>query len=157
MDLNKLTPGDRVIAISGFLYLIFMFFPWYGFDLDGFHPSRNGWHYFLAWIALILVIAMVAQIAVARFTDTKLPDLGSLTWAQVHVIAAGLATLLVLLRVLIRDKVGGIFDHGLSRKYGLFLAFLAILGVLAGALLKLREPEVAAPPSAPPPPPPPTA
>ncbi len=32
MDLNKLSLGDKIIAVSGILLLIFSFFPWLGFS-----------------------------------------------------------------------------------------------------------------------------
>ncbi len=162
MDLNKLTIGDRVVAISAFVYLVAMFLPWYGlsneFDYDA---SRNGFDYFFfGWIPLLLALALVAQVAISRFSTTELPKVGSLTWGQVDLIAAGLAAVLVLLRLLISDSVSafGVDLGDLDRKFGLFIALLATLGLVAGAFLKMRDPADAAGaaggPAAPPPPPP---
>ena len=67
MDLNKLSTGDKVIAGSGILFLISMFLPWWGLDFGEFgSASNNGFDYFLTgWLPLLIIIAMVAQIAVA--------------------------------------------------------------------------------------------
>lgn len=152
MDLNKLTQSEKVIAGSAIAFLIFSFFPWYG--KGGY--SRNGWSYFLfGIIPLLLAIIMVAQIAVSRFTETKLPDL-PITWGQVHLIAGGLAAVLVLLKLIIGDKYGlggsvlGVHlpSISLDRQFGIFLAFLASLGLAAGGFLKSREPAAAPPPAA---------
>lgn len=147
MDLNKLTQSEKVIAGSAIAFLIFSFFPWYG--KGGY--SRNGWSYFLfGIIPVLLAIVMVAQIGLSRFTETKLPTL-PITWAQVHLIAGGLAALLVLLKLIIGDKyhvgitgLGGL-SVSLDRQFGIVLAFLASLGLVAGAYLKNKEPAEAPP------------
>lgn len=147
MDLNKLTTADKVIAASGILLFLFSFLPWYGLG-DG---SRNGWDYFLFGIIPVLLgLLMVATVVVIRFTDVQLPDL-PLPLAQLMLVAGGLAALLVLLRLVIGDSIDlGLGELGdaldidtsidLDRKYGLFLSFLATLGLVAGAFLKSKEP-----------------
>jgi hypothetical protein len=152
VDLSKLTQSDKVIAGSAIAFLIFSFFPWYG---KGSY-SRNGWSYFLfGIIPLLLAVVMVAQIGISRFTETKLPDL-PITWGQVHLIAGGLAAALVLLKLIIGDKYGlGVSILGvhvpsisLDREFGIFLAFLATLGLAAGGFLKSQEPATPPPPPA---------
>jgi hypothetical protein len=153
VDLKKLTQGEKVIAGSAIAFIIFSFFPWYGKA----SYSRNGWSYFLfGIIPVLLAIVMVAQIGVSRFTETKLPD-PPLSWGQIHLIAGGLAAVLVLLKLIIGDKYsGGVtflgthtgFSVSLDRQFGLFLAFLAAIGMAAGGYLKSREPAEAAPPPA---------
>jgi hypothetical protein len=154
VDLNKLTQSDKVIGVSAIALFIFSFLPWYG----KFSGSRNGWDYFLfGVIPVLLGIIMLAQIAIARFSSTKLPEI-PITWGQVHLIAGGLAALLVLLKLIIGDKVHvGITGLGglsitLERKYGIFLSLIAALGLVAGAYMKTQEPAEAAPPAPSPPP-----
>jgi hypothetical protein len=140
--LGKLTTSDKVIGASTILLFIFLFFPW--FSKGG--GSHNGWHYLLfGFLPFLLALVMVAQIVITRFTETKLPDL-PISWAQVHLIAGGLAALLVLLKLLIGDKISygivGVASGSitLDRSIGLFLSLLATLGLAAGGFLKTREP-----------------
>jgi len=138
VDLNKLTTSDKIIAGSGIALLIFSFLPWYGVDTPLGDLNANGWDYFLFGIIPVLLgLVMIGQIAISRFTETKLPDL-PVTWAQVHMIAGILAAVLVTLKLLIGDDIRG-FD--LDRQFGIFLATLAAIGLAAGAVLKSREPE----------------
>jgi hypothetical protein len=155
VDLNKLTTSDKVIGGSAIALFIFSFFPWYEFSIDvgelgSASATRNGWHYFLfGVIPVLLAIAIVVIIALQRFTTVELPDL-PVTWAQIFLGAAGLAALLILLRLAITDKVGGLGFHlDGSRKFGLFLSLLAAIGLVVGAYMKMQEPaETSGPPPA---------
>jgi hypothetical protein len=147
VDLNKLTQSEKVIAGSAIAFVIFSFFPWYG--KGGY--SRNGWSYFLfGIIPVLLAVVMIVQIGLSRFSETKLPTL-PITWAQVHLIAGGLAAVLVFLKLLIGDKYhAGITGLGsisvdLDRQFGIVLAFLAAVGLVVGAYLKNKEPAEAPP------------
>ncbi|MDQ6697095.1 MAG: hypothetical protein M3Z46_06515 [Actinomycetota bacterium] len=141
MDLSKLTLSDRIIAGSGIALLIFSFFPWYGASvtIGTFSASKDysGWHYFLfGIIPVLLALILVAYVAITRFgTNVSLPEL-PIPWGLAVLIVGGLAGFLVLLKLLIGDSVSG-FD--LDRKFGIFLATLAALGLAGGAFLKFRE------------------
>ena len=166
MDLNKLSTGDRVIAISGIVFLLFSFLPWYG---KGSY-SRNGWHYPL-WglLPILLVIGILVCMGLQRFSDVKLPEL-PLPWEQIYAFAAGVAGILLLLKLIIGDKYSAgatvLGQHygvsiTLDRSYGLFIAFLATIGLIAGGVMNMREAPAAGggdaatpPPPAPPAPPP---
>jgi hypothetical protein len=148
VDLSKLSTGDKVIGISAIVYLIAMFLPWYGIDVNAgtFSQSYNntGWSYFLGGIIpLILILLVVAKIAISKFSpQTKLPDL-PIPWSQAVLGAAVAAAVIVLLRLAIgSDKVGSI-STGLSldRKIGLFVAAIAAIGVAAGAFMKYQAHE----------------
>lgn len=150
MDLSKLTTADKVVAGSGIAFLIFMFFPWYG--IEGIGGGASGFDYFLTgYLPLLLAVVMVGQIAVTRFKpEIKLPDI-PLPWSQVHLIAGATAAVLLLLRVIIPSSVsvlGQSFDF--DRKFGLFLALLAALGLAAGGFLKSKEGDDSPSSSAPP-------
>lgn len=137
MDLSKLTLSDKVIAGSGIALLIFSFLPWYG--KGGY--SESGWSYFL-WgiIPALLAIALVALVAVKNFaSNVKLPEA---PYGLIFLGGAGLAALLVILKLLIGQKYGGFgFSVSLERKFGLFLAVLASIGLVAGAFLKFQAGE----------------
>jgi hypothetical protein len=148
VDLNKLSTADKVIGASAILFLVALFMPWYG--LSG--GSNNGWDYFLTGILpLLIAAAMVAVIAIQRFTTTELPR-PPITWSQIHLIAGAVILVLLLLRVLITSDVevlGESFD--LDRKYGLWIALIAAIGLGVGGYLKNQESEDAiAGPSVPP-------
>lgn len=146
MDLNKLSTGDKVIGAGAIVYLIAMFLPWYGVDVDfGGSYSNSGWSYFLGGILpLILIAAVVAVIAIKKFSpQTKLPEL-PIPWSQAILGAAGAAGVLVLLRLVIgSDKIAGIGNTGFSldRKYGLFVALIGAVAVAVGAFLKYQAKE----------------
>jgi len=144
VDLNKLSNGDKVIMGAGIVFLIAMFLPWWGIEVDtGFGTvsgSNSGWDYFLGGILpLLIVVAMIALIAVQKFSTTELPA-PPLPWSQIYAIAGGLVGVILLLRTVIGSSEGeGGFEIDLDRKYGLFIALLAALGVAAGGFLKFQE------------------
>lgn len=154
MDLNKLSNGDRVVAVAGIVFLISMFFPWWGIELGaGFGDyTQNGTDYFLTgWLPLLIVIAMVGQIAISRFTTSELPKL-PIPWSQVHVIAGGVVAVLLILRLAITSSdVPGPVDVDLEREWGLYIATLAAIAVGVGGFLKFQEGEDATAASSAPP------
>jgi hypothetical protein len=143
VDLNKLTTADRVILVAGIVFLVAMFLPWYGLDFGSFGSASNtGWDYFLTGILpLLLVIVMVGQIAITRFSTTELPAL-PLPWAQVHLIAGAAVAVLLILRVIITsEESGGGITVELDREWGLWVALVAAIGVGVGGFLKSQEGE----------------
>jgi hypothetical protein len=163
VDINKLSTGDKVIGISAVALLLFSFFPWYG---KGSY-SRNGWHYPL-WglIPILLIIGIVVCMGLQRFSDVKLPDL-PISWEQAYAFAGGIAGVLILLKIILGDKysfggtvlgqhIGGSVD--LDRQFGIYLAFLAAVGLVVGGFLNMKEaPATGDEPTPPPPPPTPPA
>lgn len=151
LDINKLSLGDRIVAISGVLLVVFAFFKWYGVDVGGQTAGFSGYHYFLfGVIPVILGVAMIVQIALEHFSDVQMPKLGNLTWGQIHLILGAIAFALVLLKVIIGDDY---FSVSLDRKIGLFLALIAAAGLAGGGFLKMREAQAAAAGGSAPPPP----
>jgi hypothetical protein len=138
MDLNKLSLGDKVIAGSGIALLIFSFLPWFRYEAFGFSATQNGWDYFFTGIVPVLLgLVLIAYIVVTKLTDgVNLPDL-PVGWPLVVLGLAGLAAVLVILRLLIGagDDPADVLD----RSYGLFLSVLAAIGLAAGAFLKFQE------------------
>jgi hypothetical protein len=124
-------------------------------------------------LPILLVIGIVVCMGLQRFTDVKLPDL-PLPWEQIYAFAAGIAGILLLLKLIIGDKysAGGtvLGQHfgvsiTLDRSYGLYIAFLASIGLIVGGIINMRDAPAQSggdaaspPPPAPPAPPgPPTA
>ena len=102
MDLNKLTTGDRVIAISGIVLFIFSFFDWLGAEASagGFSVSqaKSAWNFTLTLIAVLIGIAMVVIVALKAF-DVKLPDLGGTSWSLVLLVMGVVAFAFVLIKL----------------------------------------------------------
>lgn len=137
MDLSRLSTGDKVLAGSGLALFVFSFFPW--FSYDGFYDiSESGWDYTMTGIVPTLIaLALVAYVVVTKVLDNvTLPEL-PVPYGLVVLGLAGLAALLVVLRLLIGGDDGG--SDLLERSIGLFLAVLAALGLAAGAFLKFQE------------------
>ena len=140
MDLNKLSPAERIIGASGVALLIFSFFPWFGKG----GGSHNAWDNILSTLAVLLGLIMVAQVVVSRLTTARLPNLGNVTWGQVHLIAGIVAFAFVLLQLIVGDKVNFIVGSiKLDRKIGIFLGLLAAAGLAVGGFLRSQEPETA--------------
>jgi hypothetical protein len=138
MDFNKLTTADRVVGISAAVFLIALFLPWYG--VDG--GSHSGSHYFLTgWIPLFLAAGMVTVIALTRFSTVQLPKL-PIPWGQAFLIAGVVIAILLLLRTIFSETIDTpLGDFTLDRKFGLFIALLAAIGLAVGGFLKSKEPE----------------
>lgn len=145
MDFSKLKTSDWLIGGGTLVFLIAMFLPWYKAEAFGFSASSSGWDYFLLGIVpLLLLIAVTVITVVPKLADgVNLPDeIGPLPKAQAALIGAALATVLVLVRLLIKDD-GGLDDADdfIDRGFGLFLAFLAAAAVTAGAFMKFQGTE----------------
>jgi len=141
VDFSKLKPSDWLIGGGAIVFLIAMFLPWYKAEAGPFEASANGWEYFLLGIVpLLLDIAVAVFVLLPLFNPSvNLPDsFGPVSRAQGLLIAAAVASGLVLLRLLFEDGEEG-FGVEISRGIGLFLAFLASLAVLAGVFMKQKE------------------
>lgn len=140
---NKLTLGEMVTAAAGLLLLIFGFFKWYGggsvslgdlgdIDLGGF--SLNGWeapNSFFSIIAILIGIAMAAQIIATKLANVKLPEkLGALGWGLLHLILGTVAFVFVLLKF-IMDTSG--------TKFGIYGGLIASGGLMVGGYLIAKE------------------
>ncbi len=140
---NKLTTGDKVLSGGALAVLIGMFLPWFKVDIGGFGGgSVNGFHYFLqGTFPFRLFIALVALIAVIRFSpETKLPD-NPVGWSMTIIIVAAVAGLLILTRIISTDGP----SQYVSRGIGLYLSFLGAIAVIVGAFLKFQAKEDDAP------------
>lgn len=140
MDLTKLSLGDKVLAGSGLALLLFSFLPWFG--VDGYSGGRNGWDvgFFTGILPTLIGLALVGYVAATKLADVDLPEL-PVPYPLVVLGLAALAALLVVGRLVLGYKVRVYFgrDISLDRKYGLFLATLAALGLAGGAFLKFQE------------------
>jgi hypothetical protein len=142
MDLNKLSLGDKIIAVSGILLLIFSFFPWLGFSAGTFSESRSAWTFTLCWLAVVLGVVCVVYV-VLKMQDVALPELGSVKWSHIILGIAIVAFLFILIKVIVGPSTGGVdigqFGVSKERKIGIFLGLIASAGLVAGAYLNVKE------------------
>jgi hypothetical protein len=143
-QLNKLTTGDKVLSGGALAVVIGMFLPWFKASAGPYSDSVNGFHYFLqGTVPFLFILALVAFIAVIRFSpDTKLPD-NPVGWSKTVVIVAGIAGFLILTRIISVDsqKEASALGITVDRGIGLYLAFLGAIAVVVGAVMKLMAHE----------------
>jgi hypothetical protein len=132
--LKELTLGERIIVAAGVVLLIDSFLPWYSIDISIFHYSRNGWqapNSFLSVVAILIGIAMAAQVLVSRLGSVDMPDrVGSLGWGMVHLIAGGVAFLFVLIKWV---------NNTDWTAYGLYIGLIATAGLAFGGFTLAKE------------------
>lgn len=172
MDTSRISFGEMVAAASGVALFIFMFFPWYGVDVEGLPgvgdtPDFSAWEAFdLIDILLFLAAAIAVAIAVLRALGS-MPDLPAPP-GRIVLIAGAVATVLVLFRLLVTPgedtELLGV-DIEITRKIGIFLGLIAAGGIAYGGYRQLNDPAsagslgsgggtTASTATAPPPPPP---
>ncbi|MGE5282625.1 MAG: hypothetical protein ACM3N0_09965 [Chloroflexota bacterium] len=148
MELDKLSMGERISAVSGVLLFVFMFFDWFGVEVSGV-PGFSGtvaeaggsaWDA-LDVIPIFLVIAIVAAVGVAvvRLTDADLEPPVSLN--TIVAVLGALAVVLILYRIV--DPPGGGSFGGVSvdttLEVGIFLGLLSAIGIAYGGYSAMRE------------------
>jgi hypothetical protein len=141
MDVNRLNTGEKLAGVSGVVLLLVMFiFDWFSIDVvGGGSVGLNAWESF-SYIDIILFLAAVSGIALAAVKAMDGTS-GDLPLSTITAGVGGLAALLVLFRIIsppgfdIPDNSG--IDVG--REIGVFLGFLASLGVAAGGYKAMQE------------------
>jgi hypothetical protein len=158
VDTSRLRFGDLIAGGSAVLLFLFMFMRWFkvedkggGGIPDEFKDlaTFNAWESFaFIDILLFLICAIVIGIVVVRLLGVQLPPL-PVPLGTIILGAGALAVLLVLFRLLITPNPAIEFlgqkvhaedgDGEVKRSIGVFLGFLASLGILAGGFLSARE------------------
>jgi hypothetical protein len=138
VDLNRLTLGARIVALSGLLFFIDSFLPWFHACLDlssiggaKICGSDNAWNKPFSLLATLIALVLVGVI-VAELAGAALPRLGNITWGQAQLIGAGVVLLFVLLQILIGD-------HGASRYVGAWLGLIISAALVYGGYLRSKE------------------
>jgi hypothetical protein len=138
MDIGKLSPGERIIAGAGVALFVDSFFPWFRFCIGGVVfracAHHNGWSNALSALALLVAIAMVAQIAVRHFSSMRLSSPGAMSWGQAHVFAGFAVLALVILQFLAGDSP-------MHRAVGVYVGLVCAAGLAYGGMVRSREPE----------------
>src|SRR4051794_20155293 len=130
MSVRRLRIGDWITGVSGVVLLLVLWAPWYAAGAG----DLTAWSAFALidlWLALTALAAVAVPIATAARDTPAVPvALDVVTWA-----VALIATLLVLFRLLALP--GG--DVVTGREWGVVVGTVAVLGVLAGAWIAMRD------------------
>jgi hypothetical protein len=130
MDLRRLRIGDWITGLGGLVLLLSLWTPWYAVS-DGNLTAWAAFGLIDLWLALTALLGIAVPVVTALRDSPAVPiALDVITWA-----VALIATLLVLFRLLAEPHG----DVVTGREWGLLLGALALLGVLAGAWLAMRD------------------
>ncbi|TXL63224.1 hypothetical protein [Aeromicrobium terrae] len=141
VDFKALNRNQQGALVAGALAIILSFFSDYvTVDLkgpaDGLGVSfgaSNAWHSY-ATLGMLLILVATALVAVKAFSAEALPD--GVPWALITAAAAGLGTLLVILRAFTYDG-SGIADIGPG--WSGWLLFVAAIALTVFSVLSFRE------------------
>jgi hypothetical protein len=142
---KKLTTSDIIILAAGAVMLICLFLPW--LDLGFEDKNAFGQLVFpLGTFACLFGILMALQVLLTKVASMSFPErILDFTWDQIHVVLSIFAALLMVSWLIV--DVGGA-----DKKIGLWLALLAAIALVVGAVLRLQEsPSTAAGPGTTPP------
>jgi hypothetical protein len=132
MDTGRLSQGQMIAGISGLILFISLFFKWVGVEgpLGG-GVSESGWESQSSLDIYLLIVAIVAVVpAVLSMTGgDEFPIANSAN----AFLLGGIAVILMFFTMFIG------FPDGVDRKFGLWLALLASLGVAVGGYLAAQE------------------
>jgi hypothetical protein len=149
MEVDKLSTGEKVSAVSAILLFIFMFFDWFGVKVSGvpgFSGDVTGEGGGSAWdaldvipIFLMLAIVVALGVAIVRLTDADVEPPVSMN----AIVAAlgGFAVLLILYRIVSPPDFGsfGGVSVDATLKFGIFLGLIAAAGIAYGGYSAMRE------------------
>jgi multisubunit Na+/H+ antiporter MnhB subunit len=126
MDLRRLRAGEWVAAASGVALLVSLFLPWYGPD------SRTAWES-LAAIDVLLAFVAATGVLLAIAAATHAVPAVPIALSALVTFAGIFGVLLVLFRVL------DLPDGSTGREWALWLGLAGAVGIVAGALVAMRE------------------
>jgi len=130
MNFQTMSKQRKFVLIAALAGVIGMFLPWYSFSIFGASGSINGMHG-----NGILVFICFAVAGVMAYLGDQTKTLPSTSWI-VTLICGALAVIIVVWNI-IRSS-----DYGLgsSMSFGIYIAALAAVGVVAAAFL-FRSPD----------------
>jgi uncharacterized membrane protein YhaH (DUF805 family) len=147
MEVDRLSTGEKISAVSAILLFIFMFFDWFGAkvsSVSGFSGSLEGGG--SAWDALdvipiFLMAAIVVALAVAviRLTDADVEPPFSL---NTLVAALGALAFILILYRIINPPEGASFGGvsvDITLKIWIFVSLICAAGIAYGGYSAMRE------------------
>jgi hypothetical protein len=147
-DRSRLSQGELIAGIAGFVLLIDLWFKWYGVKVSGaggvlkgfsIGVSANAWESFSLIDLILFVVAIVCiGVAVLRALN-RMPDL-PYPPATIIAIAGGLALLLILFRTISTPvDTQGVSGIEVTRKIGLWIGLLSAAAITYGGWRAMQE------------------
>jgi hypothetical protein len=143
MDVDKLSTGEKVSAVSAILLFVFMFFDWFGIKGSGGGSipgsGGNAWDA-LDFIPVILLITIAAALGVALIRLIEADFEPAISLNAVVAALGILSVLLIFFRVLDPPSFGvpGV-SLDATRKFGLYLGLFAAAGIAYGGYRAMQE------------------
>lgn len=148
MDLSRLSMGEKILGIGGFVLLVSTFLPWYKWSSSGFgYSASNSWSLwsasgFMAFLIFLGVVVAVGLVALRTLGVFDLSEQG-VPEGLVILVAAAVAGALTLLKIVSVPSGGMEFGEfgsaGWGRSWGAWLALLAAAAFVVGAVLNFME------------------
>lgn len=140
---KSVSTNDAAVLGAGGLFLIFSFFPFYGFSGKavtglgdmGMKSSVTAWDSGAMVLALILMAAAVAVVAVRIFSTMPTLPVGP---RLLTLGAAGAAAVITLLRVLTLDRSSA-FGITVGPKFGAWVMLILAIVATAFSFMAFRE------------------
>jgi len=133
MDTGRLSQGAMIAAISGLVLFISLFFDWVGIEVTGVgSASQTGWESQSSldiYMLIVSVIAVVPGVLALTGGGGDLP----IANAENALLLGAIAVILMFFTMFIG------FPDGLDRKFGMWLALIASIGVAVGGYLAAQE------------------
>jgi hypothetical protein len=133
MDTGRLSQGAMIAAISGLVLFISLFFDWVGIEVTGVgSASQTGWESQSSLDIYLLIVSVIAVVPGVLALTGGGGDLPIATAANALLLGA-IAVILMFFTMFIG------FPDGLDRKFGMWLALIASIGVAVGGYLAAQE------------------
>jgi hypothetical protein len=145
MDLDKLSPGEKIASVSAIVLFILMFFDWFSAELSlgarSASEGVNAWDA-LDWIPVVLVVTILAALLVAalRLADSRYEPPVSAN--AIVSILGGLSFVLILYRIIDPPGASGSapgFSFDVSPELWIFVSLVAAAGIAYGAYRAMGE------------------
>jgi hypothetical protein len=142
MDLSAFTKSDWMKVGGAIGIFIFGFFDWVSFEAFGISTSAGNvfdffWTGTLPWFLILAVAAITVLLALKVLSPTQAP------WPLIMLAAAGLAALLLLIRIVFNPIEGSdvieATGGSVGRAFGMYLSVISGLVAFAGAFLGFKE------------------
>jgi hypothetical protein len=162
MDVNKVSPGQRIAAIAGGLLFIDLWMSWYSVNIpsgaqsffSGVDTSISAWQTY-TWVDILLavlaIVAVAGAVMAANSSTWPLP----IGWAELTAGFGAVMTVVVLFRTLINQP--GPSNKLVNNEWGAYVGILLLLALVYGAWRAMNEAGSPATRAAAPPPPAPAA